>query len=66
VPTHEASLEFSRDNPYRQFYERLGGELVNEPRQDEFGGTSVVSVAYRWGNLEALAARHGEATREPA
>jgi GNAT superfamily N-acetyltransferase len=55
-----------RDNPYRQFYERLGGELVNEPRQDEFGGTSVVSVAYRWGNLEALAARLGEATREPA
>jgi GNAT superfamily N-acetyltransferase len=55
-----------RDNPYRQFYERLGGELTNEPRQDEFGGTTVVSVAYGWRNLEALAARLGEATREPA
>jgi GNAT superfamily N-acetyltransferase len=49
-----------RDNPYRQFYERLGGELMSEQRRDEFGGASVVSVAYGWRDLDALAARLGE------
>ena len=46
-----------RDNPYRRFYDRIGGELLREERQDEFGGASVVSVGYGWRNLETLAER---------
>ena len=46
-----------RDNPYRRFYDRSGGELLREERQDEFGGASVVSVGYGWRNLETLAER---------
>ena len=44
-----------RDNPYRRFYDRIGGELLREERQDEFGGASVVSAGYGWRNLETLA-----------
>ena len=46
-----------RDNPYRRFYDGIGGELLRDERQDEFGGASVVSVGYGWRNLEALAER---------
>ena len=42
-----------RDNPYRSFYDRLGGELLNEQRQDNFGGLEV-SVGYGWPDLDAL------------
>lgn len=44
-------------NPYRGFYGRLGGELLNEQRENEFGGASIVSVAYRWRSLRALSER---------
>jgi GNAT superfamily N-acetyltransferase len=44
------------DNPFRHFYEKLGGELLNEQKQDDFG-TLVTSVAYGWRDLDALSAR---------
>ena len=43
-----------RDNPYRSFYQRLGGELLNEQRLDDFAGAQVTSVTYIWRDLEAL------------
>jgi GNAT superfamily N-acetyltransferase len=43
-----------RDNPYRPFYDRVGGELLNEQQQQDFGGVTVTSVAYGWRNLEIL------------
>ena len=36
-----------RDNPYRRFYDRLGGEMLNEYKQEEFGEGNVTSVADR-------------------
>lgn len=41
-------------NPYRQFYERLGGQLVRE-REVEIGGVSLPAVGYGWADLAALA-----------
>jgi len=41
-------------NPSRQFYERLGGQLVRE-REIEIGGVSLPEVGYGWADLEALA-----------
>jgi GNAT superfamily N-acetyltransferase len=45
-----------RDNPYRRFYDRLGGEMLNEQKQEDFGEGNVTSVAYGWRDLEALSA----------
>jgi GNAT superfamily N-acetyltransferase len=36
-----------RDNPYRRFYESLGGELVAE-RMISIGDAQLPEVAYRW------------------
>jgi hypothetical protein len=36
-----------RDNPYRRFYEALGGELVAE-RMISIGDAQLPEVAYRW------------------
>jgi GNAT superfamily N-acetyltransferase len=55
-----------RDNPYRRFYDRLGGEMLNEHKQEDFGEGNVTSVAYGWRDLEALSARLEGATRTRA
>ena len=44
------------DNPFRAFYESLGGEGVSE-KQMEIGGTSLAAVSYGWKNLENLLGR---------
>lgn len=44
------------DNPYRAFYEALGGELV-ATKEAEVGGLRVVEVAYGWTSLHQLAER---------
>ena len=43
-----------RDNPFRPFYHRAGGELLNDQRQQDFGGANVTSVAYGWRDIESL------------
>jgi len=44
------------ENPFRAFYESLGGKYVSE-KQTEIGGASLVEVAYGWKNLEILLER---------
>ncbi len=46
-----------RDNPYRRFYEDLGGELLHQHRDEELGATTVTSVAYGWRDLGTLRVR---------
>lgn len=54
-----ASLWVLRDNAgARQFYERFGGQVVEE-REDVRGQVTLVELAYGWANLRAFeAARH--------
>lgn len=40
-------------NPFRRFYEALGGEFIAE-QQIERGGESFTESAYGWGDLNAL------------
>jgi len=46
-----------RDNPYRRFYEDLGGEFLNQHRDEELGAATVTSVAYGWRDLGTLRVR---------
>ena len=39
-----------KDNPYRSFYEGLGGVLTGE-KQTEIGGTTLLEVAYEWADI---------------
>jgi ribosomal protein S18 acetylase RimI-like enzyme len=39
-----------KDNPYRSFYERLGGVLAGE-KQVEIGNASLLEVAYEWTDI---------------
>ena len=48
-----------RDNPYRRFYEDLGGEFLNQHRDEELGAATVTSVAYGWRDLGTLRVRLG-------
>jgi GNAT superfamily N-acetyltransferase len=48
------SLWVLRDNPYRRFYDRIGGLVLADEKRDEFGGVTVTSVAYGWRDLGAL------------
>jgi GNAT superfamily N-acetyltransferase len=41
------------ENPFRAFYESLGGKYVSE-KQIVIGDASLVEVAYGWKNLEIL------------
>lgn len=45
-----------KENPYRKFYEGLGGVLAEE-KEIEIGGVMLPEVAYRWGDVRMLAAR---------
>jgi GNAT superfamily N-acetyltransferase len=40
-------------NPFRRFYEALGGQLICE-KEIERGGKSFIEVAYGWSDLSAL------------
>jgi hypothetical protein len=44
-------------NPFRFFYERLGGQRVLE-RTIEIGGQSLAEVAYGWRNVAPLMEKH--------
>jgi hypothetical protein len=41
------------DNPGRQFYEALGGQLV-KTSQFELSGATIDEVAYGWPNIRTL------------
>ena len=41
------------DNPFRRFYERLGGKLVGK-KEIEIGNQKLVEVAYGWNDVTAL------------
>lgn len=43
-----------KENPFRTFYDRLGGQLLPHERHDDFGGATVTSVSYGWRDLRAL------------
>ena len=43
-------------NPYREFFEALGGEVVSE-ETIEIGGSRLVQVAYGWSDVSDLAAK---------
>ncbi|MCL6489721.1 MAG: GNAT family N-acetyltransferase [Alicyclobacillus mali] len=45
-----------RDNPWRRFYERLGGMLVGE-KTFEVDGVALPEVVYRWSDVEELRKR---------
>lgn len=42
------------ENPYRKFYESLGGEVVQE-KTKEIGGKMISEVAYGWKKIHNLA-----------
>ena len=44
------------DNPFRAFYESLGGEYISE-KQTEIGGALLIEVAYGWQDLKILLKR---------
>ena len=41
------------DNPFRAFYESLGGEYISE-RYIDIGGASLLDIAYGWRDLQLL------------
>jgi L-amino acid N-acyltransferase YncA len=41
------------DNPYRRFYESLGGKLLGK-QPIEIGSQSLIEVAYGWDDLETI------------
>lgn len=41
-------------NPYRPFYEALGGKVIGE-KETTIGGVNVAGVAYGWQDIEVLA-----------
>ena len=49
---HGLVLWVLRDNPYRRFYLKCGGELVDE-REQTFGDQAVQVMAYGWSDLPA-------------
>ena len=43
-------------NPYRKFYEKLGGKYLSS-KQIEIGGPSYEEIAYGWKDLDAMITR---------
>jgi GNAT superfamily N-acetyltransferase len=41
-------------NPYRRFYEKIGGELLDQSRDLDYGGTRLTVVSYGWTQLQSL------------
>jgi hypothetical protein len=40
-------------NPYRKFYDKLGGKYIRS-KEIEIGGTTYEEVAYGWKDLRAI------------
>ena len=43
-------------NPYRRFYEKLGGKYLRS-QQIDIGGSSYEEIAYGWEDLDAMITR---------
>ena len=41
-------------NPYRRFYEKIGGELLDQTRDVDYGGAKLTVVSYGWTDLGKL------------
>jgi hypothetical protein len=41
-------------NPYRHFYEKIGGELLDQTRDVDYGGSKLTVVSYGWTELGKL------------
>jgi ribosomal protein S18 acetylase RimI-like enzyme len=41
-------------NPYRRFYEKIGGELLDQTRDLDYGGKKLTVVSYGWLDLNKL------------
>jgi len=50
------------DNPYKRFYERMGGEQVLT-RDVDVGGKSLKELGYGWKSLDSLIARLEDVSR---
>ncbi|MFX1501428.1 MAG: GNAT family N-acetyltransferase [Promethearchaeota archaeon] len=46
-----------KENPYRTFYEKLGGRILGE-QSIEIGGMKYIEVAYGWENIEVILSNH--------
>jgi GNAT superfamily N-acetyltransferase len=54
-------------NPYRRFYERLGGEFLRQRvGTSRLGGPDLSEVSYGWKDLRTLAERAAAAAARPA
>jgi GNAT superfamily N-acetyltransferase len=51
---HSMQLWLMEQNPFRGFYERHGGTLLDGSRDLDFGGKRVTVVSYGWTELDAL------------
>lgn len=43
-----------RENPYRKFYEKLGGQLLEQSRDIDYSGKKVNVVCYGWNDIVKL------------
>jgi GNAT superfamily N-acetyltransferase len=56
VQGHQSMLVWVMEkNPYRRFYASIGGELLDQSRDVDYGGKKIGVVSYGWTNLKALA-----------
>jgi hypothetical protein len=49
-----------KENPYRGFYQGLGGVLAGE-KQEELGGAMLAEVAYEWSDIRKVPWMEGQA-----
>lgn len=43
-----------RENPFKKFYSRLGGALLEQSREIDYNGKTVTVVCYGWNDLKSL------------
>jgi GNAT superfamily N-acetyltransferase len=43
-----------RENPFRRFYEKLGGHLLDQHRDIDYSGKKVTVVCYGWDDLAKI------------
>jgi GNAT superfamily N-acetyltransferase len=55
VKGHSSMLVWiMRENPYRRFYEKLGGSLLEQTRELDYGGKKVTVICYGWSDIAKL------------
>lgn len=46
------------DNPYKTFYEKLGGTLLEDAKGVTVAGTNLIELAYGWKDISGLAGKN--------